>query len=130
MLTIFTVITTALIILIGVSLVKEWEELASVSLAILIVGGIICWGLIGSFTEVSATGKLVSKDKYEVLIGEDKVIITNLYTSTTQTFEDAKTYNIIENKKDKYYMELTEYNMYGSAIKTSIVVKDLRFTAR
>jgi hypothetical protein len=130
MLTVFTIITTIFIILLGISLVKGWEESAAVYTAILIIGGLICWGIIGCLTEVKATGKLVQKNKYEILIGEDKIIVTNMFTKTTETFEDARTYNIIANKKDKYYLELTEYNMYGHAINTTIVVKDLRFIAK
>lgn len=131
MLTAFTIGTTILIVLFCISLAKEWEELASIIAVILVIGGLICWGAIGSFVEVKVKGKLLPKNKYEILIGEDKIIVTNLFDKKiTNTFEDAKTYNIISNKKDKYYLELTEYNMYGYAIKTSIVVKDLRFIAR
>lgn len=127
MLITLTVVTTIFIMILFVSIANDWDELAAVSVTVLIMGGIIGWGLIGSFTEVKIIGKVIPKDKYEILIGEDKIVITNLYSKVTNTFEDARTYNIIANKKDKYYLELTEYNMYDCEIKTTIVVKDIRF---
>jgi len=127
MLIIFTIATTILIILVSIGIAKDIELLTAISLFLLITGGIICWALVGTMETIKATAKVIPKEKYEILIGEDKIVITNLYNKNTETFEDASRYNIITQNRDKYYLEIIEYNMYGYDIKTSIEVKDSRF---
>jgi ABC-type transport system involved in multi-copper enzyme maturation permease subunit len=130
MLTIFTIITSILIISFVYSLVKEWEGAAIALGLILFSQLLICWAAIGCTETVKVSIKLVQKDNYEILIGEDKIIITNRYNKLTQTFDDASTYNIITKNRDKYYLEYTTYNMYGYNMGSYIEVKDLRFTTR
>jgi len=130
MLTIFTIITTILIISFVYSILKNWEG-ASIALGvILFFQSLVCWVAVGCMETVKVSIKLVPKDNYEILIGEDKIIITNRFNKLTQTFDDASTYNIITKNKDKYYLEYTTYNMYGYNMGSYIEVKDLRFTTR
>lgn len=130
MLATFTILTTIFLILFFLSLTKEWEVLAVASGFILVVGGLICWLVLGFTHDVKVSGKIIPKNNYEILIGEDKIIITNLYTKLTQTMDDARSYNIITKDKDKYYIEYTYYNMYNGIIKTEIEIKDLRFIVK
>lgn len=131
MLTTFSIITGILLVIFCFSLSKEWEGLSIISGIFLVLIGLICWGVVGCAEATRVTIRVLPKSNYEVLIGEDKIIVTNLYNKDlTQTFEDARTYNIIKNKNDKYYLEITRYNMYGYNLGTGIEIKDLRFIAR
>lgn len=131
MLAISSVITGVLLILIFLSFAFEWENIGAYSLVALVAVVFIFWLVIGFGRSETAQGKVVKKDKYEILIGEDKIIITNLYDKKiTQTFEDAATYNLITHNRDKYYLEIIEYDMYGFENGHTIVIKDERYTKK
>lgn len=136
---VFTIFITSLfLILLCLSITFEWKDMAGINelivtilITILIFIVIIFWFVIGFMRTETAHGKIVPKEKYEILIGEDKIIITNLYNKKiTETIEDAARYNTIIHNKDKYYIEITEYDMYGDKIKTTIDIKDLRFIGK
>jgi vancomycin permeability regulator SanA len=127
MLATFSIITGILLVIFCFSLSKEWEAMPVISGALLILIGLICWCVIGTAETTKVTIKVVPKSNYEILIGEDKIIVTNMYNKLTETFDDARTYNIIKNKTDKYYLEYTKYNMYGYNLGSFIEIKDLRF---
>ena len=127
---IITIITTILILLLILAIIQGWENLGITSGLLLLIGGLIMWLGVGTVNTVRVVVKIVPKEKYEILVGEDKVIITNLYSKLTETFTDAATYNIIKDKRDICYLEITEYNMYGFDTGTKIEVKDKRFISR
>lgn len=128
MLIIISIITAILGMLFIIGIVDDKDGLASISGFLLFIVAAFGWILCGCLFPVTYHMKSISKEKYELLIGEDKVVVTNLFTKTTKTFKDAKTYNIITNKKDKYYFEISNENMYGVTLEAiDIRIEDLRF---
>jgi len=127
MLITFTIITGVLFILLSLAFIFELDWLGITSIILLIIMAIICWLMVGLMATENTKCKLVPKENYEILIGEDKIVVTNHYNEMLEIFYDAKTYNILTHKDKYYFIEYHNYNMYGGHIGKGFEIKDERF---
>jgi hypothetical protein len=124
MLLTLVIITSLLVVLLTLSLIYDWEGATVTAVILLVLVGILGWLFAGATVAVKEKYKIIPKNNFEILIGKDKVILTDIYTDYTQTFKDAKSYNIINDKIDNYYIEDKSYNMYNFKIDKTIIITD------
>ena len=90
-------------------------------LAVLVLFG---WVFAGFSYENETKYKILSDKSLEILVGENKIFITEYNTNKTYIFDDAKTYNFITDTTKKYYVERLTYSMYGLLINNEIIITD------
>lgn len=120
MLTVFVVLTAVgfLCLLIGFLFDKEgWSATGTIGLVAI---GLICWGLLACTVPNRTVEFKVAKKDFDVVYCKTKVFVTQIKTDDTYTFNDAKTYNLVSQKKDSVFIFKVKYNLYNFEIERTL----------
>lgn len=100
---------------------EGWQLIFGLTLGIVIVFG---WLLVGITMPISTSIERIPKNEIEVIVGKDKVIVTDMRSDKTSVLFDAKTYNSVSIDKDSTFNLEQDLNMYGIEINNARIVKN------
>lgn len=118
------IITAILVLCLVLSIIFNWETIVITSILFLIFIGLVGWFGIGMNATSKIKYEIVPKNNFEVIISEKYSKIILLNDNINETFNDAKTYNIVNKEEDNYYIEKKEYNIYNRLINVSYIITD------
>lgn len=117
----FLIITTAISILgLLIAIMYKSDTLTGVFGFVLGLLVALGWLLFGCKGTIERKFEKIPREKIEIIVGKDRVVVTETELNKTVIFEGAKVYNAVTKDKDStFYIERC-YNMYGYEIEVDI----------